>query len=739
MINKKAYEKLLDSFDVNVILGVELHIRNYSDADPYHCHIFFDIPKLKILENIDAINNILSELYPKKMVDKTDDIPKLEDISRRFNSYEYIMLPHGGQSHKTFDKSFPRGKFINFDTAIERNIYYNQFDGFTSRSNNGVEETEKYFKKLGINTFVNLITCTDNYEPSKYPSSKSSMDEDFIPTWINSKPTFQGLRLALSEKSRLFYQKEEPIFYDDYIKHVELKNNYIDIDVDLTPGLNVIIGGSSSGKTLFMDSLYRKINTNSPDNEAYKKYDVKELIVSNPSGRIPHYINQNYIIKVIDENSDLGIENIDIIKNTFLSNDNLDSQAKDELAKLKSTIESLFKSVSEIESLQANIKKIEHFPRLILKNETRKNYYEKLIPSNDVLESIKITENELSNYDDFFAKLENLSKENPFINNKIVSDSISLIKKELEVAKEKERCSDSILEIIIKYKENFDSDETNIKEKDSKHKKEFERLVGLISDYKKQKDSFFNQLDSLRKFAFEYKTNPIKSNGHELNVESKFSLNDKIILEAINDVLLNEFKINSFDKLIPENLFQDRIKKTIKKDIATKIYSSIEKQNKRRYVIKTKDNKNFDELSPGWKTAILLDLILGYKEDYAPIFIDQPEDNLATNYINSDLIAGIKKCKKDKQVLIISHNATIPMLADAQNIILCRNDNGKIVIKSGAMEDVIDGKPVVDYIAEITDGGKASIKKRVKKYNLKSFGYISKLVRCINSINEYIF
>ena len=38
-----------------------------------------------------------------------------------------------------------------------------------------------------------------------------------------------------------------------------------------------------------------------------------------------------------------------------------------------------------------------------------------------------------------------------------------------------------------------------------------------------------------------------------------------------------------------------------------------------------------------------------------------------------------------------------------------------------AMEDVIDGKPVVDYIAEITDGGKASIKKRVKKYNLKSF------------------
>lgn len=30
-------------------------------------------------------------------------------------------------------------------------------------------------------------------------------------------------------------------------------------------------------------------------------------------------------------------------------------------------------------------------------------------------------------------------------------------------------------------------------------------------------------------------------------------------------------------------------------------------------------------------------------------------------------------------------------------------------------------KKNIDSIAEITDGGKASVKKRVKKYNLKSF------------------
>ena len=61
------------------------------------------------------------------------------------------------------------------------------------------------------------------------------------------------------------------------------------------------------------------------------------------------------------------------------------------------------------------------------------------------------------------------------------------------------------------------------------------------------------------------------------------------------------------------------------------------------------------------------------------------------------------------------------MLADAQNIVLCRNDINKLIIKSSPLEGKIDGKDVVDYIAEITDGGKPSIKKRVKKYNLKKF------------------
>ena len=151
-----------------------------------------------------------------------------------------------------------------------------------------------------------------------------------------------------------------------------------------------------------------------------------------------------------------------------------------------------------------------------------------------------------------------------------------------------------------------------------------------------------------------------------------------------------------------------------------KIFFEISKMNKRKYTIITRDGKSFDKLSAGWKTSIILDSLLGYKGDYAPLIIDQPENNLATDYINRGLIKAIVGIKGKKQVILVSHNATIPMLGEAQNVIVCNSDD-IIKIRSNCLEGEIDKKSIVDYIAEITDGGKPSIKKRVKKYNLMTF------------------
>ena len=194
----------------------------------------------------------------------------------------------------------------------------------------------------------------------------------------------------------------------------------------------------------------------------------------------------------------------------------------------------------------------------------------------------------------------------------------------------------------------------------------------------------------------------------------------------INHYLKTGKKISSFENITPEKLFESNFQKKSPKvydydDFEKKVYGDFQNLNKKTYKIKTKDNKDFENLSAGWKTSVILDLILGYEEDIAPIIIDQPEDNLATNYINKGLVEAIKRIKPKKQVILVSHNATIPMLADAQNVVLCKNENQKITIRSNRLEGKIDNIDVVDHIAQITDGGKPSIKKRVKKYNLKNF------------------
>ena len=167
MLNKKAYLDLNGKVD-RVLLGVELHIKKYEDAQPYHCHaIFRDEISEKV---IDEINGILDDLYPDKQVTpETENVPHIENIANAFDAYDFMLLPHGGQSHKTFDKA--TGKGHRFDTSMEQSLYYNHFEGFSARSNSGLQETIEYFARLGIDQFVNLITCSDNYNPRIYPSA----------------------------------------------------------------------------------------------------------------------------------------------------------------------------------------------------------------------------------------------------------------------------------------------------------------------------------------------------------------------------------------------------------------------------------------------------------------------------------------------------------------------------------------------------------------------------------------
>lgn len=717
-INKEVYLKAVEK-KINILVGVELHIKNYLERPPYHCHIYFNL--IEITEEVvDDINLRLDILYNNKVVCReTEDIPTIEKVINQFDSYEFILLPHGGQSHSTFNKSIPDG--VKFDTTMERSIYYNQFDGFTARGNTGLETTQEYFKKLGINEFVNLVTCSDNYEPNIYPNGKDS--NPFIPTWMFALPTFNGLRLSLSESSRLVYSETKPKNWSENIKSVELKKENIDINVELTPGLNVVIGGSSSGKTLFVDSICNKIyNDFSKTN--YDHFDVENIEVENPSGLHPHYISQNYIMSIVNNTTDDNLGNIDIIKNVFPGDDTIREKVDAGLLKLKEDLKELVKCVKIIEQEDKNLTKIPILSRLVNKQDVKKNILSGLLPSQEIIDKTAFQEHTYEQFKTDLDEIENFLIANPFVEHN--EELIKHLKEELDQAYIASNVELETRKIILDAKNDYDNHLKSTNEEEQSKKQHFDLLLISISKYSKAYAKFKKIVKKISEYSIICDSEAIESMGHKLYIKNDFQLNKEKFLDVINHYLKTYNKVENFNDLSPENLFESNFKKQSPKvqdydDFELKVNKGFESLNKKKYKIETSDGRDFDNLSAGWKTSVVLDIILGYDKDIAPIIIDQPEDNLATNYINKGLVKAIKKIKPKKQIILVSHNATIPMLGDAQNIILCQNIDNKIKILSGRLEGEIENKNVLDYIAEITDGGKSSIKKRVKKYNLKHF------------------
>ena len=723
VINKKAYIAALDecSTDIHLILGVELHIHYVPETEAYHCHMFF---KNEVTEqSIDDINGILKRLYPQKTVEKKDtSIPTLDKVINEFDNYDFVLLPHGGQSHATFNKAIPSTK--KFDTMMERSVYYNQFDGFTARSESKRDETDKYFQRLGISDFVNLVTCSDNYDPDRYPDAKAKDAEPFIPTWMFSQPTFEGFRLSLSEKSRLIYSQTKPESWSEKIESVKYKNEILDIDVQFSSGLNVVIGGSSSGKTLLVDSIWRKLSKKSFEDSNYKDFDVENINVVNPSEMTPHYLGQNYIMKVIGNDSEQGIEDIEIIKSLFPDNREISAQVGNSLATLKKDLTELIRTVEDIESIEHKMRVTPQVGRLLVLKPTRQNIISILLPQSNERNSISYENSKKTSHITTLLEIKTILRNNPFVSN--YNTTIDELIKVLQTVYKYSEVENSVFTTIENANSTYASILRAESQEDQTKTQQFNELIKQISDYVYLNRKFKKYLNAIASYQVEFETREIKSSGHSLFIKNQYKINKDIVLNVFNSKLKTTCKIDTFNDISPKKLYQKNFsgqkpKVSDYQDFINKVYKDFENMNKTVYSIITEEGKDFSRLSAGWKTSVLLDLILGYDKDIAPIIIDQPEDNLATKYINDGLVNAIKKVKNTKQIILVSHNATIPMMGDAQQIIYCENKNGVIVIRSSPLEGEIGEKSVLDLIASITDGGKPSIKKRVKKYNLKKF------------------
>ena len=147
--------------------------------------------------------------------------------------------------------------------------------------------------------------------------------------------------------------------------------------------------------------------------------------------------------------------------------------------------------------------------------------------------------------------------------------------------------------------------------------------------------------------------------------------------------------------------FEDRPKITVTKKITT--------QGASRYA-----SKDFSRLSLGQQQSVLLALMLSSDSRY-PLIIDQPEDNLDSEFIFHSLVPVLRAAKERRQVIVVTHNPNIAVLGDAEKIIAFKSTSEKsVIVADGSIDDATTRTAV----CQILEGAEEAFRRRAKTYGI---------------------
>jgi DNA repair exonuclease SbcCD ATPase subunit len=119
--------------------------------------------------------------------------------------------------------------------------------------------------------------------------------------------------------------------------------------------------------------------------------------------------------------------------------------------------------------------------------------------------------------------------------------------------------------------------------------------------------------------------------------------------------------------------------------------------------------KDASDLSRGQKCTALLPILLARRDN--PLIIDQPEDNLDNHFIFETVVNAVQRMKKRRQMIFITHNANIPVLAEAELVLVMTSD-GRIgaIEKSGSVDECRE------QIIDLLEGGREAFELRSRRY-----------------------
>lgn len=712
-------------------------------------------PQNDIISYSIKLNEIITNKLGKKFLDK-------DEFARLHENMEFIFIPHVMKN---------KGIYPSKDVEIVEEAE----DWVINMIRNGIfvpvifENTQNY-NKYSIYGKIEELLLSDYLYPACYVGSDYKFDNDVkrrnvainrVKHYIFSEPTYRGLEISVRNHQTRMAHESELISRSNYLESIKIcdnknfRNNSI---IALSPSLNVIIGGSGSGKTLLLNEIFRCITGNDlkdvknngkrKGKSAYfSKIGKGTLLEINsvPGDyknfkvvEIPNIYTE--IMKYVNDHEQLGnvfkISNrsyVNSLINDFISDCNKYSELISDLEDEKKIgSESLRNIFTSIEFLNANpIEKslFELKPKNMANLDSSKTY---LIIEND--KKILLKKDEILKYFNEINKT--LNFEYKEVVEKIIGDYLFLLEKinAKIVTFEKRKIEEMIVEqiqnllnaAIRKSSTKLGQKEKIFKEREELLSNNQTTLINCIKNVLKiNKEIVSVHLE----YPFDQIKNTIETkNANEL---ARFTLSfDK---ESLKHVLTDDSdfietkNISTKLKRLPikfvDFLDDQSIKMFISelKKVTLDINAVI--KNELSLTLELNVNGNWKEattVNQGTIAKVSMeyyfnDIIRTEQPDI--IFIDQPENDVDKEFLTQTLAKFLVDKKMTSQIFITSHDAILTVNADANMIIQADVDeDNKINYMSYPLEYTECNKVGTDDVARILDGGKQNIEKRYQIY-----------------------
>lgn len=741
--------------DTNVIPGIELDVFIHSDKR-YHIIVVFS-------ENVNIIDvNIKLRKY---LLKNGNNYLNIDDLFGLIQGTECIIIPHGCKN--------PHGMKSKEDDEIDINDAVDLVNIITSSSSLNVlfEHTRPHFsesfKSNLQNKAKNMWLSVDemdelerrvggeyigsDYRFSEFPIKKESR----ILTKIWANPTFRGLQISSMFPKERIRSENNIVSRVNYISKISISNSkyFSQSDIQLSSGLNSIIGESASGKTALLDI----ITTNLKGENAVKDKDYTELCKGlnvkfyNQDG---FEIKQNDINIVIADNlydsirtaHDTG-DNNEILK---LFNFNINNESKvieKYKRKINDYINNNIKIINSKSSGNHNFLNVKERSNILLINGLQNNSEFIInIPLYKNLQEIKKYEYVSETLRDYIEKIELVKEKTNELKLKLLDLKIEnkldekLRNIEVEIIRIKKIVFENFdrlyLSQIIYNKLNSIVTRSNnkINQKNAyiqnTKKIVYEDTTKLINDIKEYKiNQMKNNLIDLTFPEKEIVDELEQKNTHKY-IMVKYENVDKLLLLEDNSGIfdikgIKKILSDSFGKIIKSN---DEVKCVINKIQGNNRTPVIRIDNLLKEIIsKSKIKIGFpgkekifiSDLTPGLTAKMYIDYLFNIKilDGFNNVVIfDQPENDVDKAFIYEELIPKISSAKFSIQIIITSHEPLLVINGDSNQIIKAEKNNHIIKYSSYKLDEYLDQNTVTNVISRYVDGNINAVKNRYEVY-----------------------